>query len=254
MIQLSKRLNAVAELLVHGIDQLELEQPVLADIGTDHAYLPVYLVQRKSRKKSICRRCKKRCPLLHAKEHIEQYGLGEYIQTRLSDGGESFVPGESEVAVIAGMGGGLMQKILSGSPEFFERNSCVVLQPQSEIEQFRRFLTEDGWCILEEDMVLEDGKYYPMMSVTKKETAMPLDNPYRNAKDIDFLYGAYLLKEGHPVLQDYLKREAQIYRELLEKLSAISDRPEIQKRIHEVEKKAEQTERAIQEMSKRANQ
>lgn len=103
-------------------------------------------------------------------------------------------------------------------------------------------------------MVLEDGKYYPMMSVTKKETAMPLDNPYRNAKDIDFLYGAYLLKEGHPVLQDYLKREAQIYRELLEKLSAISDRPEIQKRIHEVEKKAEQTERAIQEMSKRANQ
>ncbi|MBS5673586.1 MAG: tRNA (adenine(22)-N(1))-methyltransferase TrmK, partial [Lachnospiraceae bacterium] len=68
----------------------------------------------------------------------------------------------------------------------------MVLQPQSEIEQFRRFLTEDGWCILEEDMVLEDGKYYPMMSVTKKETAMPLDNPYRNAKDIDFLYGAYL--------------------------------------------------------------
>lgn len=160
------------------------------------------------------------------------------------------MPGESEVAVIAGMGGGLMQKILNGSPEFFEKNSCVVLQPQSEIEQFRRFLTEDGWCILEEDMVLEDGKYYPMMSVTKKETAMPLDNPYRNAKDIDFLYGAYLLKEGHPVLQDYLKREAQIYRELLEKLSAISDRPEIQKRIHEVEKKAEQTERAIQEMSK----
>ena len=236
MIQLSKRLNAVAELLVHGIDQLELEQPVLADIGTDHAYLPVYLVQKKVVKKAYAADVRKG-PLLHAKEHIEQYGLGEYIQTRLSDGGESFVPGESEVAVIAGMGGGLMQKILSGSPEFFEKNSCVVLQPQSEIEQFRRFLTEDGWCILEEDMVLEDGKYYPMMSVTKKETVMPLDNPYRNAKDIDFLYGAYLLKEGHPVLQDYLKREAQIYRELLEKLSAISDRPEIQKRIHEVEKK-----------------
>ena len=176
MIQLSKRLNAVAELLVHGIDQLELEQPVLADIGTDHAYLPVYLVQKKVVKKAYAADVRKG-PLLHAKEHIEQYGLGEYRPTRLSDGGESFVPGESEVAVIAGMGGGLMQKILSGSPEFFEKNSCVVLQ-------------------------------------------------------------------------HYLKREAKIYRELLEKLSAISDRPEIQKRIHEVEKKAEQTERAIQEMSK----
>ena len=103
-------------------------------------------------------------------------------------------------------------------------------------------------------MVLERRKILSDDVCDKKETAMPLDNPYRNAKDIDFLYGAYLLKEGHPVLQDYLKREAQIYRELLEKLSAISDRPEIQKRIHEVEKKAEQTERAIQEMSKRANQ
>ena len=128
MIQLSKRLNAVAELLVHGIDQLELEQPVLADIGTDHAYFPVYLVQKKVVKKAYAADVRKG-PLLHAKEHIEQYGLGEYIQTRLSDGGESFVPGESEVAVIAGMGGGLMQKILSGSPEFFEKNSCVVLQP-----------------------------------------------------------------------------------------------------------------------------
>ena len=94
---------------------------------THLAYLPVYLVQKKVVKKAYAADVRKG-PLLHAKEHIEQYGLGEYIQTRLSDGGESFVPGESEVAVIAGMGGGLMQKILSGSPEFFEKNSCVVLQ------------------------------------------------------------------------------------------------------------------------------
>ena len=69
---------------MHGIDQLELEQPVLADIGTDHAYLPVYLVQKKVVKKAYAADVRKG-PLLHAKEHIEQYGLGEYIQTRLSD-------------------------------------------------------------------------------------------------------------------------------------------------------------------------
>ena len=241
MVKLSKRLSHLADMVS--------ENSILADVGTDHGYIPVCLVQTNKIAKAFAMDIKKG-PLLRAKEHIETYGLGDYITTRLSDGVAALLEGEADSILIAGMGGGLMQKILSGSPEFFEKNSCVVLQPQSEIEQFRRFLTEDGWCILEEDMVLEDGKYYPMMSVTKKETAMPLDNPYRNAKDIDFLYGAYLLKEGHPVLQDYLKREAQIYRELLEKLSAISDRPEIQKRIHEVEKKAEQTERAIQEMSK----
>ena len=240
-VKLSKRLERIASFVQPGSR--------VADIGTDHGYVPIWLVQKGVCPSALAMDVRKG-PLERAEEHVEEVGLSGKIELRLSDGLAKLKAGEADTVVIAGMGGGLMQKILSGSPEFFEKNSCVVLQPQSEIEQFRRFLTEDGWCILEEDMVLEDGKYYPMMSVTKKETAMPLDNPYRNAKDIDFLYGAYLLKEGHPVLQDYLKREAQIYRELLEKLSAISDRPEIQKRIHEVEKKAEQTERAIQEMSK----
>lgn len=251
MIQLSKRLYAVAGLAVNGIGRFGTKQIVLADIGTDHAYLPVYLVQKNVVTKAVAADVRQG-PLLHAKEHIEKYGLGAYIQTRLSDGGKNFTPGESDVAVIAGMGGGLMQKILSESPEFFAKTSCVVLQPQSEIEQFRHFLIEDGWLILEEDMVCEDGKYYPMMSVTKMPVEMSDGNLYRNAKDIDFLYGAYLLEKKHPVLKDYLKREEQIYRELSENLSAISDKPEIQKRIREIEKKAALTERAIQEISKKA--
>lgn len=91
MIQLSKRLNAVAELLVHGIDQLELEQPVLADIGTDHAYLPVYLVQKKVVKKAYAADVRKG-PLLHAKEHIEQYGLVNTYRPDFPMGGKVLCP------------------------------------------------------------------------------------------------------------------------------------------------------------------
>ena len=133
-------------------------------------------------------------PLLHAKEHIEQYGLGEYIQTRLSDGGESFVPGESEVAVIAGMGGGLMQKILSGSPEFFEKNSCVVLPPQSEIEQFRRFFNRGRLVYLRRRYGLRRRKILSDDVCDKKETAMPLDNPLSECKGHRFFIRCIFIK------------------------------------------------------------
>ena len=222
---------------------------ILADIGTDHAYVPIALVQRQKIKGAIAMDINEG-PLARAQEHIRAARLEEYIQTRLSDGAEALLPNEADSILIAGMGGELILHILTEGESVCSTAKELILQPQSEIHKVREYLRQHQYKIEDEDMVCEEGKYYPMMSVTKKETAMPLDNPYRNAKDIDFLYGAYLLKEGHPVLQDYLKREAQIYRELLEKLSAISDRPEIQKRIHEVEKKAEQTERAIQEMSK----
>mgnify|MGYP000774621487 CR=1 FL=1 len=234
-------MKAVASMVTAGY--------TLCDVGTDHGYVPIALVQSNIIPKAIAVDINKG-PLERANEHIRANGLTEQITTRLSNGLEAIHDGEVDSIVIAGMGGELVIHILTAGETVCRSAKELILQPQSEVSKVREYVRNTGYKIVDEDMILEDGKYYPMMSVTKKETAMPLDNPYRNAKDIDFLYGAYLLKEGHPVLQDYLKREAQIYRELLEKLSAISDRPEIQKRIHEVEKKAEQTERAIQEMSK----
>ena len=233
MIQLSKRLNAVAELLVHGIDQLELKQPVLADIGTDHAYLPVYLVQKKVVKKAYAADVRKG-PLLHAKEHIEQYGLGEYIQTRLSDGGESFVPGESEVAVIAGMGGGLVIRILTEGEEVVRKLEECILQPQSEIEKVRAFLLEKGYEFLEEDMVCEDGKYYPMMKVRPPvaDTAGE-DTEVKCWDTVQLKYGKLLLEKQHPVLREYLEREIRIYQSILEGLKA-KDSDRIRQRKEEL--------------------
>ena len=223
MIQLSKRLQAVADLGKFG--------DTMADIGTDHGYIPIYLIQSKRISHAVAMDIGKG-PLLRAQEHIAKYQLGAYIETRLSDGAKELCCGEVSSVVIAGMGGVLMQKILRDSEEVFRGVKEIILQPQSEIEQTRRFLLDNGYEILAEDMVLEDGKYDPMMRVSWVESIE--ENPYAEAKDIDFVYGAYLLKERHPVLRSYLYREIGIYRELEQKLKDLPANEELEKRRREV--------------------
>lgn len=242
MIQLSKRLQAVADLVT--------EEGVLADIGTDHGYIPIYLVQKGRISGAIAADIKEG-PLLRAKEHIEKYDLGAYIETRLSDGAKKIAPQEAQILVLAGMGGGLMQRIIRQSREVFFAAKEVILQPQSEQEALRRYLIGEGFGILAEDMVKEDGKYYPMMRVfvKKKEREEGSDrkDPYENARDISFLYGAYLLESRHPVLRDFLEREEKIYTDLLKELHSHSQNPGIEKRIFEIEKKRSLTQKALSE-------
>ena len=109
-------------------------------------------------------------PLLRATENIRRYGLTGRIETRLSDGLEKLQAGEADTILIAGMGGLLWsafwkngQGVLAGCRE-------LVLQPQSDIRSVRAYLEEKGWQLDREDLVFEDGKYYPMMrAVTQSE-------------------------------------------------------------------------------------
>ena len=101
-MQLSLRLTAIAEMVTEGNR--------LVDVGCDHGYLPVYLVQNKKIPTAIAMDVRKG-PLSRAEEHIAQYGLLDYIETRLSDGLEALKSGEGDTLVIAGMGGPLMERI-----------------------------------------------------------------------------------------------------------------------------------------------
>ncbi len=156
MIRLSKRLQAAADLVG--------ECSTAADVGTDHGYIPVYLVAQGKAERAIAMDIKEG-PLSRAREHIRQYGLEREIETRLSDGCLALKPGEADVIVIAGMGGALMQRILRMGEDAAKAAGKLVLQPQSEIPAFREFVLGQGYQITAEDMVLEDGKYYPMMAV-----------------------------------------------------------------------------------------
>lgn len=192
-IQLSKRLSAIAGLVTPGNR--------IADIGCDHGYIPIYLVQQEIIPGAVAMDVNEG-PLLRAKEHIEAQGLGDYIETRLSNGAAALLKGEVDTVIVAGMGGALMQRILTEGEEVFLDVSELILQPQSEIGAFRRFLYENGYHITDEDMIFEDGKYYPMMK------AVPGKAPgYED--ELFYFFGKELLLSKHPVLKQFLKKELE---------------------------------------------
>ena len=126
-MQLSLRLSAIAGLVTRGNR--------LVDVGCDHGYLPVSLYLDGKIPGAIAMDVRKG-PLSRAQEHISQYGLDAYIETRLSDGLEALKPGEGDTLVIAGMGGPLMERILTDGAEVRESFREMILQPQSDIPHF----------------------------------------------------------------------------------------------------------------------
>lgn len=219
-MQLSLRLSAIAEMVTAGNR--------LVDVGCDHGYLPVYLLLEKKIPGAIAMDVRKG-PLSRAKEHIAGYGLGEYIETRLSDGLEALQPGEGDTLVIAGMGGPLMERILTDGREVRESFREMILQPQSDIPHFRHFIREQGWEIVEENLILEDGKFYPMMKAVRGNPREM--NPYTREEE---LFGKLLLHKRHPVLKKYLEREKKLREDILDKLEK-ADGEAARKRLKEIE-------------------
>lgn len=217
-MELSKRLHAVAGLVTPGNR--------LADIGTDHGYIPIYLVKKGLIPHAVAMDVN-RGPLQRAKEHIEQEQLEEQIETRLSDGLHGLLPGEAQTVVIAGMGGALTIKILEEGSHLLPEFQELILQPQSELERVRSWLGENGFMIAAEDMVLEDGKYYPMMRVVHGKDNEPLER-------LQLRYGPLLLKQQHPVLLQYLQWERGIRGNILNQLQQTAGEAG-RKRLEEVE-------------------
>lgn len=221
-MDLSKRLCAVVELVSKG----KTEQTVcVADIGTDHGYIPITLIKEKQFTHAIAMDVNKG-PLERAKEHISLEGLEGYIETRLSDGLEKLKPKEAQCIVIAGMGGALCVRILEEGKKIVEGLQYFVLQPQSELWKVREYLQKNGYRTVEEDMVLEDGKYYPMMRVEKGSES--------SYSEVELLYGRNLLQRRHPVLKSYLEFVVKEKEKVLESLKA-STTERAKERVLEVE-------------------
>ena len=153
-VNLSLRLATIASLVTPGSR--------LVDVGCDHGFLSIWLVQQGIVPSAIASDVRPG-PLSRAVEHVREMGLESRIETRLSDGLKAIEPGEGDTLVIAGMGGPLMERLLSENKPTRDSFKEFILQPQSDIPHFRRYLLDEGLTIIDERIVEEDGKFYPMM-------------------------------------------------------------------------------------------
>ena len=176
-------------------------------------------------------------PLLCAKEHIKEHGLSDSIETRLSDGVRQLQVGECDAVVIAGMGGALTIRILEEGKEIFTSLTEFILQPQSELYKVREYLVSHGYCVIAEDMVSEDGKFYPMMKVINRDSS--------SYDAIELSYGRHLLSERHPVLKLFLEKEKSTKKMILQNLKKESGE-HIEIRRKEIEKELEGIAYALQ--------
>ncbi len=189
MVTLSKRLQAIADMVS--------PTNLVADIGCDHGFLAIYLIQHGIAGHVIAADINSG-PLRRCMDHVRENGLEPYITTVQTDG-LTGLPNCNAI-VIAGMGGFLMYRILTDSPEIVYNAGELILQPQSELAQFRQNLCDMGYAIVEEKFVIEDGKYYPMMKVVKGQMQLSL---------LECMYGPILLRERNRNLHEFLLFERE---------------------------------------------
>lgn len=232
-MELSVRLQAVADMVSKGRR--------VADIGCDHGYVSIYLCRQRQCEKVIAMDVKKG-PLERATTNIQRYGLSEYIDVRLSDGTAALQPGEVDTLLMSGMGGRLTIRILEEGFARLGRFEELVLQPQSELFLVRAFLRQQGIKIVDENMVVDDGKYYTVIKaqpmVQDELQAVICVNEQGESKYrqiVEDYFGPVLLKKRPEAFLMYLQKEAEKTKQLLEQVTKQERRDELQTYLSYVE-------------------
>ena len=223
-VKISNRLMAAADMVSVG--------NTVADIGTDHGYLPIYLVQNNISGHVIAMDVNKG-PLSRATANISQMGLADRIETRLSDGLSALKKGEAGTITICGMGGKLMARIISDGFDRIDATNELILSPQSEISQFREFLVSNGFETLEERMLIEEGKFYVLIRCRLTGKCDESEQP-EQISEVHAGYGRYLLEHRNEALKEFLLKEKAKYLKLKQNLlKAPSENADI--RISEID-------------------
>lgn len=179
MLKLKSRLNMAAQMVRKGSR--------LADIGTDHAYLPASLILDGTVPCAIAADLRKG-PLENAEATVNHYGIAEKVQLRLSDGLKCVSRDEVDDIVIAGMGGILISEILEAAPWVKDKNIQLILQPQTHDEILRKWLWENGFEITDEASCFDDGKTYICMAVR-------YTGEVTSHSEAEILFGGFLKKK-----------------------------------------------------------
>ncbi|MDD4495682.1 MAG: class I SAM-dependent methyltransferase [Eubacteriales bacterium] len=190
-MKLNGRLKMIADYIPQCI--------TLADVGTDHAYIPIYAAKNGLCEKALAADLRAG-PLKIASNNIKKYGLTERIETRLGDGLKPILLDESDVIVIAGMGGSLIRDILATSIEKAKRASVLLLQPNKAAEALRMWLYENGFIIEQEHLTRDAGKLYVLIKA--KWSSYPV------IKDVfTYFIGEEIFEGNEDHLESYLKKK-----------------------------------------------
>ena len=234
MIRLSKRLAAAASYVIAG--------ETAADIGTDHALLPVALVQRGIVPRAVAADVREG-PAQAAQRQVSSAGLADRIDVRIGDGLSVLAPGEAGTVVIAGMGGGTIRDILERAGKALEGVRRLVLQPNTGERLVREWLAERDWKLAAETLLEEDGVYYEVLAADRavsageavewnRELYAPVpDSPVSTSAKLAM--GPYLMREAGPLF--FAKWEANLTKleRLLAKIGR-SSQPEAMRRYSEL--------------------
>jgi len=194
-MELSIRLKTVAS-MIGTCDSV-------IDVGTDHGYVPIYLVKKGIIKKAIASDVN-RGPVEKARNNIDINNTQGQISCRLGSGLSTVKRGEVQIAIIAGMGGNLIRDILEGDLDIVKELKYVVLQPVQNAEVLRAYLYNRGYDILDEEICYDDGKYYEIIKARFNTKPLEMDSIYYEISKI-------LLDKKQVVMQKFVEYKLQKY-------------------------------------------
>lgn len=196
---------------------------IVADIGTDHGYIPIHLIENNISKLVIAADVSKGS-LNKTIIGIEEMRLQERIYPRLGDGLQVIKPFEVDTVVIAGMGGLLIKDILDKDKGITNSITNFILQPNIAVKELREYLLSNGFTICDEDLVKEDGKYYEII-FAKKGIELIREEIYYDVSPI-------LIRKKHPLLKEYIEHKINSNQDIME---AIKDNKSSEKSMERYE-------------------
>ena len=216
-MKLTDRLLKIASLVTEG--------KRVADIGTDHWYIPVYLLNQGKVPYAILADVN-RGPLENARGEVRHNKLLDKVDLRLGSGIEVLVKGEVDEVIIAGMGGILISELLEAKLEVAHSVDKLILQPMQAQNELRKYLLNNGFEILDEVLVKEDFRIFEIIiaKYTGKNTVV--------SDEIYYEVGTKLIENKDPLLNEFIDKKIYMYNSIIKKIEGKSSEG-IEKKIKE---------------------
>jgi len=224
-MELSKRLNWIIEKL----DKAK----VIMDVGTDHGYIPIYLVRNGIAEKVIASDINKD-PLKKAQINATLDGVSDKIDLRLGGGLAPLKNREAEAVIMAGMGGNLIRDILEADFNKVKSLQYLILQPAQNPEILREYLYSSDYEILDEDLCLDEGKYYELFKVRYKS------GDYIKLENIFYEISPTMLSKKLPLLKSYIESKIDRNKKVINFI--VDDTEHAKERKNELKEKNERLE------------